>query len=590
MLALPPSNPDIPDNGIIHSHFSLAVGSFEPAGICFDKLVRLIEFHRDPANVSKVHFNEDDIDPDQKPIDLEKMNAKRRKKSITVMRSEDFYEVLNLDEDRTAVTEDQIKKSYRKLSLLYHPDKHDTGKYDEVAKEQWLKIQDAYETLADSEKRRKYDCSLMFNDAIPEKFDVEKSDFWEVFAPVFRRNAYFSRKQPVPGPGLPNDPVRKVLAFYDFWESFDSWREFTHEEEYDINQAESRSERRWMEQENRRLKSALIKTEKARIVKLVNYAYECDPRIVAYQKKVEEEKEKKKTDKKNQKDKQRAEEEFKRSEILRVAQEKKDMEEEVKRVEVEEKKKKQQAKKEMEKSLRDTVKERIKEDKCDDYFLDEVVFRLKEAEMAQLIEVVGSDGLTTCKEIDNWVKDAVRRRSSGENNPVQAKLDAKPEAPKLEWTQAEINLLTKGVIKFPAGMIERWKRIAQYIGGRFTEQECADKGKLMKTQHIKDLKKKEETEALDTPVSAENLSKKKPEVAKVEAKKNDETEVKDTSKEGDVASWTQDQQKSLEAALKKYPGSLPVKERWEKIAAECEGKSMKECVERFKWIKDKLKK
>lgn len=140
MLALPPPNPDVPETGIIHSHFRLAYGSYEPAGFSFDKQVRLLDFHRDPANADKVHFNQEDQDADHKPIDMEKMNAKRRKKSITVMRSEDHYEVLNLDEDRTAVTEDQIKKSYRKLSLLYHPDKHDEGKYDEVAKEQWLKV------------------------------------------------------------------------------------------------------------------------------------------------------------------------------------------------------------------------------------------------------------------------------------------------------------------------------------------------------------------------------------------------------------------------------------------------------------------
>lgn len=424
---------------------------------------------------------------------------------------------------------------------------------------------------------------MTFNDAIPEKFDAEKSDFWETFGPVFRRNAYFSRKQPVPGLGTPTDPLRKVQAFYEFWETFDSWREFTHEEEYDLNQAESRGERRWMEQENRRMKSGLIKAEKARIAKLVNYAYECDPRIVAYLKKVEEEKLQRKMEKKNQKEKQRAEEEQRRNEWARAEQEKKDREEEARRQEAEEKKRKLEKKKELERELRDGIRATVKDEKCDDYFLDEVVYRLKEEEMGELLEVVRASKLTTCKEVDGWIKDRIKARDSADTAAAKRQAETKPEAPKVEWTQQEINLLTKGVIKFPPGMLERWKRIAQYIGGRFSEQECADKAKLMKTQHIKDLKKKEE-EGIDGP-KPETAPKKKPEPQVAEPKK-EEASVK----ENDVANWTQEQQKTLEAALKKYPATLPVKERWEKIASEIEGKTMKDCVERFKYIKEKLKK
>lgn len=41
--------------------------------------------------------------------------------------------------------------------------------------------------------------------------------------------------------------------------------------------------------------------------------------------------------------------------------------------------------------------------------------------------------------------------------------------------------------------------------------------------------------------------------------------------------------------MKKYPGSMPTKERWVKIAEEVEGKSAKECFTRFKEIVAKLK-
>lgn len=52
--------------------------------------------------------------------------------------------------DKTA-TQEQIKKAYRKLSMQYHPDKNDGD--DSKFKE----INEAYETLSDTNKRKQYD-------------------------------------------------------------------------------------------------------------------------------------------------------------------------------------------------------------------------------------------------------------------------------------------------------------------------------------------------------------------------------------------------------------------------------------------------
>ena len=65
--------------------------------------------------------------------------------------SEDYYKILELPE--TATT-DEIKKSYRRLSLLHHPDRNGNSS-ESVAKFQ--KISDAYETLGDVDKKREYD-------------------------------------------------------------------------------------------------------------------------------------------------------------------------------------------------------------------------------------------------------------------------------------------------------------------------------------------------------------------------------------------------------------------------------------------------
>ena len=65
--------------------------------------------------------------------------------------NDSFYNVLELDENAGI---DEIKKSYRRLSMMYHPDRNKNNP-DATAKFQ--KISEAYETLGDAEKKREYD-------------------------------------------------------------------------------------------------------------------------------------------------------------------------------------------------------------------------------------------------------------------------------------------------------------------------------------------------------------------------------------------------------------------------------------------------
>lgn len=66
------------------------------------------------------------------------------------MEFKDYYEIMGVARD---ATQDDIKRSYRKLARKYHPDVSD----DCAAEERFKEVGEAYEVLKDPEKRAAYD-------------------------------------------------------------------------------------------------------------------------------------------------------------------------------------------------------------------------------------------------------------------------------------------------------------------------------------------------------------------------------------------------------------------------------------------------
>jgi len=67
--------------------------------------------------------------------------------------AESFYDILEVDENSSKT---DIKAAYRKLSLKYHPDRNGGN---EECKAKFQKINEAYDTLSDDQKREEYDAT-----------------------------------------------------------------------------------------------------------------------------------------------------------------------------------------------------------------------------------------------------------------------------------------------------------------------------------------------------------------------------------------------------------------------------------------------
>ncbi|KAI5383432.1 uncharacterized protein LOC127106509 [Lathyrus oleraceus] len=570
-------------------------------------------------------------DKEQAYLPSDSYSSKSKKKKSGEEQEQDHYALLGMSHLRYLATDDQIRKSYRETALRYHPDKqaaHVLTEKTEAAKQakkdeieaHFKAIQKAYEVLVDPIKRRIYDSTDEFDDEIPT--DCAPQDFFKVFGPAFMRNGRWSVTQPIPSFGDDKTSIEEVDNFYNFWYSFKSWREFPQSDEFDIEQAETRDHKRWMERQNAKLSEKARKEEYARVRTLVDNAYKRDPRIL---RRKEEEKAEKKRKKEARFMAKRLEEE----EAARVA-------EEEKRRKAEEDKKAAEAasqqKKLKEKEKKLLRKERTRLRTLSGPILSQHMLNISEDDVEKICmsfdieqmrslceKMEGKEVLEQAKALKDALscqKDVVDEKSNQQNGSVKANgsisiLAVNVEKKEKPWSKEEIELLRKGIQKFPKGTSRRWEVVSEYIGtGRSVEE-------IMKATKTVLLQKPETSKAFDTflekrkpaaqtiasplstreelegvPIStvtpensaASSTPTPKPTTTPATANYSNSEDSQGVSEQ---EAWSAVQERALVQALKTFPKEA--NQRWERVAEAVPGKTVIQCKKKFALMKENFR-
>ena len=217
-----------PPSSYVHDHSTCGVGGYP-----YTRKVQIAgrEYFRRCKNLARGRtISHDSADGDTEATKLrlaeeeilnQYRNSIQGKKFVKLT----MYQQLGIADLGFDATEEQIKKAYHRVLIEHHPDK--TGK--EENDPNYLAVQKAFNTLMDPQKRRAYDSLCDFDESIPsgkEKIlqhsfkDVGGTgennggvSFYQLYGPIFERNARFSIRTPVPELGDESTPMDTV---YDF--------------------------------------------------------------------------------------------------------------------------------------------------------------------------------------------------------------------------------------------------------------------------------------------------------------------------------------------------------------------------------------
>ncbi|KIM26299.1 hypothetical protein M408DRAFT_16971 [Serendipita vermifera MAFF 305830] len=242
----------------------------------------------------------------------------------------DYYEILQVEDSATA---DEIKKAFRKLALVHHPDKNPND--IENATKKFAIMQQAYEVLSDEQERAWYDnhrfalapeadeaqifddivkgtapkankrgtdpglttknITKLMNPTLWKGMDDSDTGFFTIYRNLFVRLALEEAQHSDGVDNWPNfgdsswpwialdkDDDRAARRFYNTWLSFSTEKEFSWMDQWNLSEAPDRRTRRLMEKDNKKARDDAKKEYNDAVRDLVRFLRKRDKRYKDY--------------------------------------------------------------------------------------------------------------------------------------------------------------------------------------------------------------------------------------------------------------------------------------------------------------------
>ena len=374
----------------------------------------------------------------------------------------------------------------------------------------------------------------------------------------------------------------QVEKFYSWWRvNFRSWRDFSSLGEYDLEEAQSRDEKRWMEKMNKKAASAKTLEESTRISKLVENAYLADPRVAESFRLAK---------------KQRAEARQAQQAAVRARRQ----EEHQRMAAAAAERRAEEAVKEAQslaqvavlQQQRAALEEKRQELRLlamrfphETEQLESTCMRLGMQEITQLVaemEGAADRGAAALKRVASGFQQSDRQ----ERELRQQKQAAEAAGDKDKWTPDELSQLAGLLKKYPGGYPNRWDKIAEFMNSK-TKRQIIAKTKALQDERPDEVVKSSADEATKAAWERFQATKKtaKQEITAGVSYSQDAYDVmlqqEANSRKGP---WTFQEQEQFEQGVKEVPSDSV--DRWDLIAKFVPTRSVPQIQQRYRlmWL------
>lgn len=198
---------------------------------------------------------------------------------------------------------------------------------------------------------------------------------------------------------------------------------------------------------------------------------------------------------------------------------------------------------------------------------------------------------TFIKELESMNASLYAERMKGAELSRSGPTAEKVKSKNKEWSHDELQLLIKAVNLFPAGTVQRWEVVAEFINQHTPTpeikryaKETLSQAKDMQSGNFDMSKMKDAVNNM----AFENLQKsQKRDTTVVECAADLRVETPAEAMGLNTTPWAAEEQKLLEQSLKTFPSSTP--ERWDRIAECLPGRSKKDCMKRYKELAELIR-